>query len=105
MNSNNQNPYQKIYQTVSKIPKGTVASYKRVAELSGLAGHARIVGYALHKLPEGSGIPWYRVINSQGKISYSVSKYSDDNLQKSLLLEEGIVFSKSSTVDMNIYCI
>jgi len=105
MNKSKQSLYQKIYQTVSKIPKGKVASYKRVAELTGLAGHARMVGYALHKLPEGSDVPWHRVINSQGRISYSVSKYSEDNLQKLLLLEEGIIFSKNNTVDMNIYCI
>ena len=43
--------YGRIYAVVRRIPRGRVATYGQVAELAGLAGHARQVGYALHELP------------------------------------------------------
>ena len=61
---------QLIWQVVSTIPAGRVATYGQVARLAGLFGQARYVGYALGQLPEGHEIPWHRVINSQGRISF-----------------------------------
>lgn len=52
---------------------------------------ARAVGFALNQLPEGSDIPWQRVINSQGKVS--TRKNSEGHLVQQLILEEeGIQF-------------
>lgn len=100
MNKFNPNLYQKIYQVIAKIPKGKVATYKQVANIAGLANHARMVGYALNKTPAHLELPWHRVINSQGKISYAISRNGHDDLQKHLLLEEGVVFSKNGVVDL-----
>jgi methylated-DNA-protein-cysteine methyltransferase-like protein len=61
--------YQRIYQAVRKIPRGRVATYGDVAAMAGLPGRARQVGYALHALPDGSPVPWHRVINAAGRIS------------------------------------
>ncbi|WP_097460203.1 MGMT family protein [Mangrovitalea sediminis] len=61
---------QLVWQVVSTIPPGQVATYGQVAQLAGLFGQARYVGYALGQLPAGHEIPWYRVINSQGRISF-----------------------------------
>lgn len=58
-----------IMQVVHQIPAGNVATYGQVAELAGLPGAARLVGHTLKTLPSGSSLPWYRVINSSGKIS------------------------------------
>ncbi len=101
MNKSNPALYQKIYDVISKIPKGKVATYKQIAELAGVAGHARMIGYALNKLPEGSNVPWHRVINSKGKISYSISRNGHDDLQKILLINEGVQFSVSDVIDLN----
>ena len=60
---------ERIYAIVRRIPRGRIASYGQVARLAGLPGHARQVGYALHALPEDSGIPWHRVINARGRTS------------------------------------
>ena len=57
----------RIYEVVSRIPKGKVATYGQVATLAGMRGHARQVGYALHDLREGSNVPWHRVINARGE--------------------------------------
>ena len=53
--------YQKIYTVVKKIPIGTVLTYGQVAELAGLDGKARLVGYALFRVEIETDIPWQRV--------------------------------------------
>jgi len=86
--------YAQIWRTVQIIPQGKVASYGQVADLAGLPGRARLVGKALGKVPErgwqNKAVPWYRVINSQGKISFPLgSDYFEK--QKYFLQEEQIV--------------
>jgi len=86
--------YQQIWKTVQLIPEGKVACYGQIADLSGLPGRARLVGKALGKVPkagwQGKGVPWYRVINSQGKISFPQgSEYFDK--QKQQLQDEQVV--------------
>lgn len=85
--------YRQIWDTVRRIPRGRVASYGRIARKCGFSRHARLVGYALHNLPLGSNIPWHRVINAQGKISFP-KRSGHYQKQKSLLEREGIVFIK-----------
>jgi methylated-DNA-protein-cysteine methyltransferase related protein len=93
--------YKLIWQTVKQIPKGKVATYGQVAELSGLKNQARLVGYALHNLPEMTKIPWQRVINSSGKISFPSNSITY-RLQKSLLEKEGIKFINGK-IDIRAY--
>jgi len=93
--------HRKVWHTVGKIPKGKVATYGQVARVSKLTGHARLVGYALHNLPSGMDIPWQRVINHQGKISFPESSRAYKR-QKELLEKEGVVFLKGK-VDTSIY--
>lgn len=88
-----QDNYQRIWKTVQQIPTGKVACYGQIADLAGLPGRSRLVGKALSKLGEndwqGKEVPWFRVINSQGKVSFA--KNSDNfNRQKALLESEGI---------------
>jgi len=82
-----------ILGTVTQIPKGKVATYGEIARLCGLLGQARLVGYALHSLPSKSNVPWHRVINSQGKISFPRTS-SAYHRQKRLLKKEDIYFIK-----------
>ena len=86
--------YQQIWQTVQLIPQGQVACYGQIADLAGLPGRARLVGKALGKVPKegwrGQSVPWFRVINSQGKISFpSGSEYFAK--QKQHLQDEQVV--------------
>jgi methylated-DNA-protein-cysteine methyltransferase-like protein len=83
--------YARIYAVVRRIPRGRVATYGQVAELAGLAGHARQVGYALHALPAGTTVPWHRVINAAGGVSLRASP-GDELTQRQLLEEEGVEF-------------
>lgn len=83
------NSYEKIYDVVRQIPKGTVATYGQVAELAGNRCWARVVGYALHVNPDPDGIPCYRVVNREGRLSDAFA-FGGVNQQKVLLEEDGI---------------
>ena len=83
--------YEIIWEIVRQIPKGRVATYGQVASESGFPGQARLVGYALHSLPPHAGVPWQRVINSHGRISFPRGT-SAHRRQRRLLSGEGVVF-------------
>jgi methylated-DNA-protein-cysteine methyltransferase-like protein len=83
--------YARIYAVVRQIPYGRVATYGQVAELAGLKGHARQVGYALHALPTGTRVPWHRVVNAAGKVSLR-SDPGAEITQRILLEREGVPF-------------
>ena len=83
------NSYEKIYDIVRQIPKGTVATYGQVAQLAGNRRWARVVGYALHVNPDPEGIPCYRVVNREGKLSDAFA-FGGVNQQKVLLEADGI---------------
>ena len=57
-----------IYQVISQIPHGRVASYGDVAKMAGLPGYARYVGYLLKSVPTDTSLPWHRVVRSDGTI-------------------------------------
>jgi len=89
--------YARIYAVVRRIPRGRVATYGQIAELAGLPGHARQVGYALHALSEGSAVPWHRVVNAAGSCSLR-SVPGAELTQRRLLEREGIRFDARGRV-------
>ena len=95
--------FDKIYAVVKEIPTGKVATYGQIAAIVSPGLPARIVGFALHGLSEGTDLPWHRVINSQGKISYAVSRNQYDSLQQKLLEQEGILFTTNGKIDLIKY--
>jgi methylated-DNA-protein-cysteine methyltransferase-like protein len=82
---------QRIWQVVSMIPRGRVATYGDVARQAGLAGAARRVGRALRGLPDDTRIPWHRVVNASGRISLPAGSRGQV-IQRQRLEEEGVVF-------------
>ncbi|MBE7385349.1 MAG: MGMT family protein [Leptolyngbya sp. SIO1E4] len=97
------NTYDLIYAVVRQIPFGKVATYGQVAELAGLIGKPRLVGYALYRVTEAEEIPWHRVINAKGEVSRSPHRNGMDYLQQTLLEEEGIQFNPQGKLDLNTY--
>ena len=95
------NSYEKIYEVVKQIPKGTVATYGQVAALAGNNRWARVVGYALHVNPDPEGIPCYRVVNREGRLSDAFA-FGGVNQQKLLLEADGIEVV-DNRVDLEIY--
>ncbi|MGD1909033.1 MAG: MGMT family protein [Leptolyngbyaceae cyanobacterium] len=95
--------YDRIYAVVRQIPPGQVATYGQVAELAGLIGKPRLVGYALYRVAEVDEVPWQRVINAKGEVSHALSRNGSDYLQKVLLEDEGVVFTAKGKVDLATY--
>lgn len=81
-----------IWQIVASIPQGQVATYGQIARLAGFPNHARYVGATLRNLPSGSTLPWYRVINAKGEISFPLNSEAYQR-QKRLLESDGIIFN------------
>jgi methylated-DNA-protein-cysteine methyltransferase-like protein len=92
--------YERIYAVVRRIPKGRVATYGRVAELAGLPGHARQVGYALAAMSESSTVPWHRVINAQGAVSARGPHSGGAVTQRVRLEQEGVEFDARGRVSL-----
>jgi methylated-DNA-protein-cysteine methyltransferase-like protein len=88
-----------VYRVVKLIPRGMVMSYGGVARQCGSPRSARYVGYALHALPAGTKVPWWRVINVQGRISNQFGPQE----QKRRLLAEGVHVSDDMRVDMRLF--
>ena len=98
------NFYEQVYAVVKRIPPGKVTSYGRVASMLGRPNAARAVGYALSALKDQTnhGVPWQRVINSQGRISI-VNREHSLNEQAELLKAEGVDVSDKLQVDFERY--
>ncbi len=92
--------YQAIWNIVSTIPRGRVASYGQVARLAGLPGRARLVGTALGEAGSRS-LPWHRVINAQGRIALPPNSPGFRE-QRKRLREEGVMVVKGK-VDLRQY--
>jgi methylated-DNA-protein-cysteine methyltransferase-like protein len=93
-------PYARIYARVRRVPKGRVITYGEVARTVG-GCTARQVGYAMAALPEGSDVPWHRVVNSRGEIS-TRSRDADGALVQRILLErEGVRFGPGGKLDLS----
>ena len=80
-----------VWQVVAEIPEGHVLTYGEVARLSGMPRYARRVSQAMRWAPRRLNLPWHRVINAQGKISFPPDSQGWQR-QKELLESEGVVF-------------
>lgn len=90
----------RVYQIVAAIPEGCVTTYGEVARLAGSPRAARQVGGVLKRLPEGSQLPWHRVVNRHGAISLTGP---DLQRQRQALLSEGVQVSGSGQIDLARY--
>ena len=98
------NTFEKIYEVVSNIPKGKVATYGQVALLAGNPHWARVVGYALHVNPAPGVIPCHRVVNREGRVAPGFA-FGGEGVQRQLLEAESIVFEPDGRIDLEKYSI
>lgn len=82
---------ERIWAVIARIPKGRVATYGQVAAEAGFAKQPRRTAYALRMVPDGMTLPWYRVINAQGKLSFEPDS-EGYRRARSKLEAEGVVF-------------
>jgi len=97
----NESFFAKVYALVRQVPAGRVVTYGQIAVYLGHPQGARTVGWAMRTAP--AGVPWQRVINSQGCISTRGRDPDDVARQRALLEAEGIVFSREGRVDLRVY--
>lgn len=90
---------ERFYIVLANIPSGKVLSYGQLAELSGNPRKARWAGQMLSKLPHNSSLPWHRVVNAKGHISFPQGSDAYEH-QRSLLENEGIEFSIEGNIDL-----
>jgi methylated-DNA-protein-cysteine methyltransferase-like protein len=93
----------RILAVVRRIPRGRVATYGQVAELAGLGGQARLAGYALHALPEGTPLPWHRVLGAGGRLTLMKLSVGAATTQRLRLEREGVRFDARGRVDLDAY--
>ena len=91
---------QRVWQIVASIPEGVVTTYGEVARLAGSPRAARQVGGVLSRLPEGTTLPWHRVVNRHGMISLQ----GDQQIrQRDALEAEGIEVSDEGQLNLETY--
>lgn len=90
---------QRFYTVLAAVPTGTVITYGQLAAQAGMSGRARWAGYVLRHLPANSRLPWHRVVNAQGKVSFPAGSEAAWQ-QIALLEEEGIEFSPHLRIDL-----
>jgi methylated-DNA-protein-cysteine methyltransferase-like protein len=86
-----------FYQTMAGIPEGHYTSYGALAKLCGV--HVRQVQAWLRTLPRDSGLPWFRIINSQRKIT----EHTGAQAQYKLLAAEGLLPNKYGKFPIEYY--
>ncbi len=87
--------YRRVWNVVAGIPEGCVLNYGEVARLAGLPGRARLVGRALGLAPRSMKLPWHRVVNAQGRISFEPGG-AKHRAQRMRLEAEGVTFVDDS---------
>ena len=86
--------FDRVHRVVRQIPHGQVATYGQIARILDHPRGARTVGWALRGLKEGTGVPWFRVVTSQGKVHFDE--------QRVLLEREGVLFQQGR-IDVKTY--
>lgn len=60
---------EKILAAIRAVPRGQVAGYGEIARRAGLPGRARMVARLLSE-NDDPGLPWHRVLRSDGRIAF-----------------------------------
>lgn len=89
--------YERVYEVVAQIPRGSVTTYGAIASRLGVASGARMVGYALNKSMEAD-IPAHRVLNRLGQLT-GRAHFPGDTMRERLKQEE-VTFVGEYTVDI-----
>jgi methylated-DNA-protein-cysteine methyltransferase-like protein len=99
-----------VWEIVRQVPEGMVSTYGQIASMipppHGVEAPeydrlgARWVGSAMRAVPAGSGIPWHRIINSQGGISLPAGSAGADEQRRRLEME-GVSFDGRGRIDLD----
>ncbi len=96
----NTNFFERVYDIVSRIPEGRVATYGQIALMLGNPYASRIVGYAMHSAPPERNLPCHRVVNREGRMAPG-NIFGGEKVQRTRLEKEGITFLDNGCIDMD----
>ena len=88
-----------VLQAVALVPAGSVATYGQIAWITGYPRRPRQVGMVLKGLPEGTGLPWHRIVNAKGYVP-SRGRWWGAMLQIERLRAEGIEVDGEGNLDL-----
>lgn len=83
-----------LYTALAHVPQGQVVTYGQLAEMAGLGRAARWAGRVLSQLPEGSTLPWHRVVAAGGRLSLAAGTVGGEE-QRARLRSEGVLIMKN----------
>lgn len=87
---------------IRAIPSGKVATYGQIAALAGKPQGSRGVAWILHSSSTVHRLPWHRVLNAQGKISFEKGTHNFKQ-QKKRLEQEGVVLTSDGKLSLTKY--
>ena len=96
--ADNRSLSERIADVVAAVPPGCVVTYGQVAAMAGNAQAARQVVRILNVWSSRRGLPWFRVVNREGRISLPSGGGLEE--QRALLESEGVVFGLDGGIDM-----
>jgi methylated-DNA-protein-cysteine methyltransferase-like protein len=76
----------RILDAIRAVPAGEVAGYGEIARRAGLPGRARLVARLLAG-NDDDGLPWHRVLRSDGRIAFPADHPHFDEQQQRLRAE------------------
>lgn len=89
-----------VFQLLTQIPRGKVATYKQIAQLAEIK-NPRLVGRILHTNTDDQQFPCHRVVRSDGQVASGYA-FGEQYGQIVRLRQEGIEF-RGGRVDLREY--
>src|SRR3546814_5058266 len=90
----------RIWAVIKRIPRGKVATYGQVAAEAGFVKQPRLTAQALRHAPDELKLPWYRVINAQGKLSFERSEEHTSELQSLMRISYAVFCLKKHKIQL-----
>jgi len=91
--------YERVWQVVAEIPRGSVTTYGDIAEYVGTRAAARTVGWAMNAAV-GSGLPCHRVVNRNGELT-GARFFETPTVMEERLRSEDVRFHQDGSVDID----
>lgn len=97
--------FQEVYNIVTQIPPGKIATYGQIAAMLGSPHGARTVGWAMQSAPEDLRLPCHRVVNRLGEMAPGYA-FGGSDIQRAMLEAESVVFKEDGSIDMkkHLWC-
>jgi methylated-DNA-protein-cysteine methyltransferase-like protein len=92
-----------VINIIQQVPFGKVVSYGQVAVYVGVPRAARQVGWILNQTEGKVDLPWWRVVNNQGRISIKGTEFNTPLLMKRMLESENVSVTDDYTFDIEKY--